>query len=140
MSLTPPELTPRHHLQVSGTWPHLLVRQRLGIQFWDGCPNYVHVVSSRKPCAPSLFYLSIRESLQLRERAADAPATQRRVRLPQPAGATSKHTTLLGAASQPPPRAPGARYNAGGSLYIPYKMKVGCTIVVHWRNHKQWTC
>ena len=90
--------------------------------------------------APSLFYLSIRESLQLRERAADAPATQRRVRLPQPAGATSKHTTLLGAASQPPPRAPGARYNAGGTTYVPYKMKVGCTIVVHWRNHKQWTC
>ena len=52
----------------------------------------------------------------------------------------SKHTTLLGAASQPPPRAPGARYNAGGSTYVSYKMKVGCTIVVHWRNHKQWTC
>jgi len=30
----------------------------------------------------------------------------------------SKHTTLLGAASQPPPRAPGARYNAGGSLSL----------------------
>ena len=39
--------------------------------------------------APSLFYLYIRGSRHLRERAADAPATWRRVRLPQPADATS---------------------------------------------------